>query len=78
MPVYILTLSKICPGEPTGFIGDLFEDAFTNQKEAEQSFNGLALSSLYFRKELWLREKNGRRKLLKEERYAHEYAENAG
>ena len=72
MPIYILTLCKIAKGEPTGFISDLFEDAFSNLNEAEQAFDSIPLSTLYFRKELWQKTEDGRRIMLKEERY---YAE---
>lgn len=67
--IYILTYSMLMPGTPTGYIADLFEDAFTDVVKAERSFKALALSNEYFRKELWVKEPGGRRRLLKEERY---------
>lgn len=70
MPIYILTLSKIAPGEPTGSIGDLFEDAYSNVEDAERAFKKLQIGPLYFRKELWQKTTDGRRILIKEERYA--------
>ena len=67
--IYILTLSKICPGEPVGFITDLFEDAFLDLNEAEEAFKNLPLSPLFFKKELWCKNQNGKRVPLKEEQY---------
>ena len=52
--IYILTLTKVCPGEPTGYISDLWEDCWTDRVAAERAFN----------------KPGGRRKLLMEERYA--------
>jgi hypothetical protein len=37
---------------------------------AERAFNKMQLTKEYFRKELWIKEPGGRRKLLMEERYA--------
>lgn len=68
--IYILTYSMLMPGTPTGYISDLFEDAFTDVIKAERAFKTLQLSKEYFRKELWVKEPGGRRKLLKEERYS--------
>ena len=67
--IYILTYSMLMPGTPTGYISDLFEDAFTDVVKAERAFKTLQLNKEYFRKELWVKEPGGRRKLLKEERY---------
>ena len=69
--IYVLTYSKLMPGTPEGFISDLFEDAFTDSVQAEKAFKNLVLTPEYFRKELWVREPGGRRRLLKEEKYAH-------
>lgn len=69
MAIYILTLSKIMPGEPTGFISDLFEDAFSNMADAEKAFKNMPLGNVYFRKELWTKTSDGKRLLIKEERY---------
>ncbi len=68
--IYILTYSMLMPGTSTGYVSDLFEDAFTDILKAEKAFKELALSREYFRKELWVKEPGGRRKLLKEERYS--------
>lgn len=68
--IYILTYSMLMPGTPTGYISDLFEDAFTDVVKAERAFKTLQLNKEYFRKELWVKEPGGRRKLLKEERYS--------
>ena len=68
--IYILTLTKVCPGEPTGYISDLWEDAWTDRTAAERAFKKLELGPVYFRKELWVKEPGGRRKLLMEERYS--------
>ena len=68
--IYILTYSMLMPGTPTGYISDLFEDAFTDVVKAERAFKTLQLNKEYFRKELWDKEPGGRRKLLKEERYS--------
>ena len=67
--IYIITLSKVSPGEPTGAISDLFENAFTDIRRAETTFDELELTSEYFRKELWLIEPGGKRKLLKEKKF---------
>lgn len=68
--IYVLTLTKVCPGELTGYISDLWEDCWTDRIAAERAFKKLELSPVYFRKELWVKEPGGRRKLLMEERYA--------
>lgn len=68
--IYILTYSMLMPGTSTGYVSDLFEDAFTDIVKAEKAFKALNLSREYFRKELWVKEPGGRRKLLKEERYS--------
>lgn len=68
--IYILTYSMLMPGTPTGYVSDLFEDAFTDIVKAEREFKTLRLTKEYFRKELWVKEPGGRRKLLKEERYS--------
>ena len=67
--IYVLTYSKIMPGEITGSISDLFENAFTDIIRAEKAFKDLVLTPEYFRKELWVIEPGGKRKMLKEERY---------
>lgn len=67
--IYIITYSMIMPGTPQGFVSDLFEDAFTDSRRAEKAFNDLVLTQKYFRKELWIKEPGGGRKLLKEERF---------
>ena len=67
--IYVLTLTKICPGEPTGYISDLWEDCWTDRIAAERAFKKMELGPVYFRKELWIKEPGGRRKLLMEERY---------
>lgn len=68
--IYILTYSMLMPGTSTGYVSDLFEDAFTDIVKAEKAFKTLELSIEYFRKELWVKEPGGRRRLLKEERYS--------
>ena len=67
--IYILVYAKLMPGTPSGCISDLFEDAFLDMKTAEKAFKNLILTNEYFRKELWVKENNGRRKCLKEERF---------
>jgi len=68
--IYILTLTKLCPGEPTGYISDLWEDCWTDLVAAEKAFKNTELNTVYFRKELWVKEPGGRRTLLMEERYS--------
>ena len=68
--VYILTTSIIAPGTETGSINGLWEDVFENDiRKAENAFNNLPLDRIHCRKELWAKERDGIRKLLKEERY---------
>lgn len=67
--VYVLTYSMLMPGTPTGYVSDLFENAYTEMSKAEKAYNNMMLSREYFRKELWLIESNGLRKLLKEKRF---------
>ena len=67
--IYVLTFSKIAPGEPSGSISDLFENAFTDKMRAYREFDNMTLNTEFFRKELWLIEPGGKRSLLKEERY---------
>ena len=50
--IYILTLTKVCPGEPTGYISDLWEDCWTDRVAAEKAFKNTELNTVYFRKEL--------------------------
>ena len=69
MIIYILTYSMLAPGTPAGHINDLFENAFTDMESAERAFNGLVLTREYFRKEMWIKDTNGTRKLLKEKRF---------
>ena len=68
--IYVLTLTKVCPGEPTGFISDLWEDCWTDRSEAERAFKKMPLDKTYFRKELWIKEPTGRRMLLMEEKFS--------
>lgn len=68
--IYVCTYSKIAPGEPTGVINDLLENAAETVAAAEKQFNGMILTREYFRKELWEFDLHGRRRLVKEERYA--------
>lgn len=35
--IYVLTLTKVCPGEPTGYISDLWEDSWTDRVAAERA-----------------------------------------
>ena len=71
MPIYILTYTKIMPGEPQGTIGDLFIDAFTLLTDAEKCFDETPLDQYYFRKELWEKTSDEKKKrFLKGERYA--------
>ena len=67
--VYVLTYSMIMPGTPKGYISDLFENAYTEMGKAERAFNSMLLNREYFRKEHWVIESNGLRKLLKEKRF---------
>lgn len=67
--IYILTYSMIMPGTPSGYVSDLFEDAFVDLKKAEKAFDNLVINREFFRKELWIKEPNGSRKLLKETRF---------
>lgn len=67
--IYVITYAKIVPGDPEGHISGLFENAFTDIIRAEKSFNELDLTQEYFRKELWVIEPGGKRKLLKEKRF---------
>ena len=68
--IYVLTLTKVCPGEPTGFISDLWEDCWTDRTEAEKAFKRMPLDKTYYRKELWIKEPTGRRMLLMEEKFS--------
>jgi len=70
---YVITLTKISPGEPTGQISDLLEDwGFKTSEDAIRRFNGIILTPEYIRKELWVKDTDTKiRKILREERYAH-------
>ncbi len=68
--LYVLTYSKIMPGTPEGYVSDLLEDWFDNSRDAEKRFNNMPLSPEYFRKEIWVKDASGARKLLKEERFS--------
>ena len=67
--IYILTYSMLMPGTPSGYVSDLFEDAYTDLVQAERAFKNLTLTREYFRKELWVKSPGGGRKLMKEERF---------
>ena len=67
--VYVLTYCMLMPGTPTGYVSDLFENAFTEMGKAERAYNSMLLNKEYFRKALWVIESNGLRKLLKEKRF---------
>lgn len=67
--IYIITYSMTMPGTQLGYVSDLFENAFTDSVQAYRCFDNLVLTKEYFRKELWVKEPGGGRKLLKEERY---------
>lgn len=67
--IYVITYSKIAPGEPDGTISDLFENAYTDRYRAHKAFDDLELTPEYFRKELWVIEQGGKRQLLKEKRF---------
>ena len=68
--IYILTLTKVCPGEPTGYISDLWEDCWTDRIDVEKACKKRGLTEVYYRKVLWIKEPGGRRMLLMEERYS--------
>lgn len=68
--IYILLISKLCPGETIGYISGLWEDCWTDRTAAERGFKKMQLSNEYFRKELWVKEPDGRRQLLMEEKYS--------
>ena len=67
--IYVLTYTMICPGTALGQISGLFENAFTDLMRAEKAFNDMNLNHEYFRKELWVIEPGGKRKLLKEKKF---------
>lgn len=70
-PAYAITLTKICPGEPTGQISDLLEDwGFPSAEDAIRRFEDIPLTPEYIRKELWTKDPVTKiRKLIREERY---------
>ena len=70
--IYVITYSKVSPGEPTGSISDLFENAFTDKVRAYKTFDDLELTAEFFRKELWVLEPGGKRKLLKEKKFGEQ------
>ncbi len=70
--IYVLTYAMICPGTALGQISGLFENAFTDIKRAEKEFDNLELTGEYFRKELWVIEPGGKRKLLKHDKFREE------
>ena len=67
--VYAVTCSKLMPGTTEGYMSDLFEFASADISKAEKHFDSLVLTPEYFRKEIWMCNDNGRRKLIKEKRY---------
>ena len=67
--IYVLTYTMICPGTALGQISGLFENAFTDVVRAEKAFKDMKLTREYFRKELWVIEPGGKRKLLKEDKF---------
>ena len=70
--IYVLTYAMLMPGTELGYISDLYEDAFLEAGKAERAFQNLKLTQEYFRKELWVKDSTGKRRLLKEERYKGE------
>lgn len=71
MIAYVITLTKVVPGEPTGQISSLLEDwGFMTLRDAEKSFKGIILDRVYIRKELWSKDTDTKiKKLLMEERF---------
>ena len=67
--IYVMCYAMQSPGSPGGIISGLFENAFENGDVAQKYFKSMPLSREYPRKELWTIEPNGRRVMLKEERY---------
>ncbi len=67
--IYFIVYSKIVPGEPTGMISGLLEDVYNNVNDAEQIYDLMELNPPLIRKELWVKEPSGRKRLLKEERF---------
>ena len=68
--IYVLTYCKIMPGTPMGYISDLLENASIDLNKAERMFNSMPMDKEYFRKEIWaINEIDGRRKLMKEQRF---------
>lgn len=61
-----------------GYISDLLEDVFVTINDAEIAFNNLRINKLYFRKELWQKTVDGKRRLIMEERYVGKDEKNAG
>lgn len=71
MIAYVITLTKVVPGEPTGQISSLLEDwGFMTLRDAEKSFRNIMLDRVYIRKELWSKDTDTKvKKLLKEEKF---------
>ncbi len=67
--IYVITYTMIMPGTPEGCVSDLFEFASTDLNKAEKFFKDLVLTQTYIRKEMWLIRADGRRTLMKEERW---------
>lgn len=67
--IYWISYSKIMPGTPEGMISGLLEDVFTDSVKAEKTFKDLKLTPEYFRKELWVKEPGGRKRMIKYEKY---------
>ena len=70
--IYILTYSMLMPGTSTGYVSDLFENAFTDSVQAEKKYQSMPLTREYFRKELWVIEPGGKRRLLKHDKFMEE------
>ena len=67
--IYILLYTKLAPETKEGRTSGLWEDATDDRTEAEELFRNLPLNHEYYRKELWLKEPNGTRSLLMEEKF---------
>lgn len=67
--IYILLYTKLAPETKDGHTSGLWEDVTDDRSEAEELFRNLPLNNEYYRKELWLKEPNGTRSLLMEEKF---------
>lgn len=68
--IYYITCMQIRPGTPHGFDSDILVDVSNDFKQITKVFEDLQLTEEIFGAELWVKEPGGRKRKLRERKYA--------